>query len=96
MAPEIEPLKPDTTQVERFSVKTARDLIAKIGKRLGELYKISQERKLTSQDFSEVMGKISWDFYKKLKELKEIDKEVKMREELERLKSKLAEALHFG
>lgn len=62
---------------------------------MAELYKISQKRKLTDIDFSETMNKISLDFYQKLKELKEVDTEVKIKEEMERLKGRLAEVFHW-
>jgi hypothetical protein len=78
----VEVYAPDTYLKDKFSAKTAKWLMEKIGEHLNEIYiKAVEEKKgLEDKDLAMVMAQISEDMASKLRELKEIDRMTKFKE----------------
>lgn len=78
----VEVYAPDTYEKDKFSAKTAKYLMDKIGEHLNEIYiKAVEEKKgLEDKDLAIAMAEISNDMAAKLRELKEIDRITKFKE----------------
>jgi hypothetical protein len=72
----------DTYKKDKFSAKTAKFLMEKIGDHLNEIYLnvVEGKKPLEDKDLAIAMAAISQDMASKLRELKEIDKMTKFKQ----------------
>ena len=77
----VEVYAPDTYEKDKFSAKTAKFLMEKIGEHLNEIYinVVEDKKPLEDKDLAVAMAEISNDMASKLRELKEIDRITKFK-----------------
>ncbi len=79
---EITPLKPETEKVEKLSVATARWLTTELGNQYAKLYNKFKKGLLSERDFYDSFSEIQSKLLSKLRELKEVDHLVRLKEVL--------------
>jgi hypothetical protein len=73
-------LKPETASMEKFSVATARWITDIVGDEYNKLYNMFKKGLLSEREFYESFARIQEKMLAKLRELKEVDHLVKLKE----------------